>query len=222
MDEVYSQMKVKYVSGAFFGAENGQITKTLLCVMIKSICSKYRDVIVITPVVNINKDILYNVWKEVLRVTSAIGFDVAVTTTDGHQSNLTFFESKMLQNREDVSVENMFCEGRMIFPLFDTSHLFKNFYNNWRAKPYFECPMILPESTTVVSNLDSIDMQIASIDTSVGETELLYLFANSDDLMVESLCFDAQPTDILPAEYTGGEKKMTSAGETPTELPIRC
>ena len=126
MDDVYSQMKVIYITDAFFEAANGQTTKTLLCVMMKSICSKYGDVTVITPVVNINQDILHNIWKEVLGVTSAIGFDVAVTMSDGQQSNLKYFESKMLQNREDVSVENMFCEGRTIFPLFDTPHLFKN------------------------------------------------------------------------------------------------
>ena len=42
MDEVNSQVSVQYVSGKFFGIENGQFTKTLLSVMLKSIGGKYR------------------------------------------------------------------------------------------------------------------------------------------------------------------------------------
>ena len=52
LDEVYSNQCVQYVVGKFFGAEGGEITKTLLCLMLKSICGKYRDVVAMVPIVN--------------------------------------------------------------------------------------------------------------------------------------------------------------------------
>ena len=40
-----------------------------------------------TPLVNINHDILFNVWNNVVTKLSDIGFDIAVMMTDGHSSN---------------------------------------------------------------------------------------------------------------------------------------
>ena len=42
-----------YVNGKFFGAENGELAKTILCVMLKSVAGKYCDIICMAPVVNI-------------------------------------------------------------------------------------------------------------------------------------------------------------------------
>ena len=35
-DEVYTQKKVEYMNGKLYGMENGGLTKTLLCLMIRS------------------------------------------------------------------------------------------------------------------------------------------------------------------------------------------
>ena len=45
MNEVYSHQSVQYVNGNFYDAEDGQIPKTLLCVMLKAIARKYRDIV---------------------------------------------------------------------------------------------------------------------------------------------------------------------------------
>ena len=46
MDELYCQKKVQYLNGQFYGFENNNVTKTILCTMIKSVVAgKYRDVI---------------------------------------------------------------------------------------------------------------------------------------------------------------------------------
>ena len=50
------------------------------------------------PVVNINADKLYSIWKNVVSQVTAIGFDVAVTMTDGNSSNMKLFNNKILQN----------------------------------------------------------------------------------------------------------------------------
>ena len=52
MDEVYyTHQDLQYINGNFLGAENGELTKTLVCVMIKSIAGKYRDVVFMVPIV---------------------------------------------------------------------------------------------------------------------------------------------------------------------------
>ena len=141
MDEVYSHQDAQYVNGKFYGVENGELTKTLLCVMVKSIAGKYRDIVSMPPVVNINADKLYSIWKNVVSQVTAIGFDVAVTITDGHSSNMKLFNNKILQNVPgNLSVPNKASPGSSIYLLYDTVHLFKNLYNNWMTRKEFECP----------------------------------------------------------------------------------
>ena len=41
LDEVFSFKTIQYTTGKFFGNENNSITKTLLCIMIKSIAGGY-------------------------------------------------------------------------------------------------------------------------------------------------------------------------------------
>ena len=93
---VYSHQDVQYINGKFSGAENGELTKTLLCVIIKSVAGMYRDILSMVPIVNINADKLYSIWKNVVSQVTAIGFDIAVTMTDGHSSNMKLFNIKTL------------------------------------------------------------------------------------------------------------------------------
>ena len=41
-------------------------------------------------------------------------------------------------------IENPYNNGKPIFLLFDSTHLFKNFYNNFRNKRYLFCPEYPP------------------------------------------------------------------------------
>ena len=111
--------------------------------MIKSIARKYRDVVFMVPIVGINAEKLYSIWKNVVSQMTAIGFDIAVTMTDGHSSNMKLFNNKILNNvHENLSVPNVGNLGSFIFLLFDPVHIFKNLYNNWMAKEIFECPHV--------------------------------------------------------------------------------
>ena len=49
IDEVYIAKQVQYVNGKFYGIEESYITNTLLCIMIKAVARKYRDVIGLVP-----------------------------------------------------------------------------------------------------------------------------------------------------------------------------
>ena len=92
---MYSNQTVQYVSGKFYGAEGGEMTKTLLFIMLKSICGKYRNTIAMVPLVNISAEKLYTAWTDVITKVKKIGFDVAVTMSDGHSSNMRFFNNKL-------------------------------------------------------------------------------------------------------------------------------
>ena len=56
MDGVHCNQSVHYVNGKFYGIENGEITKSLLCVMVKSVAGNYRNVISMNTIVNINAE----------------------------------------------------------------------------------------------------------------------------------------------------------------------
>ena len=92
MDEVYVLKSVQYTNGQFYGLQNNEVTKTLLCVMVKSVCGKYRDIVSMTPITNINSKKLRTVWESNMEALTEIGFDVCVTMTDGHESNVMFFK----------------------------------------------------------------------------------------------------------------------------------
>ena len=69
MYEVYSRKMVQYTNGKFYGIENGATTKTVLCVMLKSVAGRYRDVISMSPICNIK---LYEGWSNVTKIASEI------------------------------------------------------------------------------------------------------------------------------------------------------
>ena len=81
------------------------------------------------PIVNVNADILHSIWKSVLSQISKIGFDIAVTITDGHSSNMPLIKKKVLKSEQDLFVYNEDKRDSKIFPIYDNTHLFKNFYN---------------------------------------------------------------------------------------------
>ena len=106
MDEVYSHQRVQYINGQFYGAEGGETTKTMLCVMIKSVLGKYRDIIAMTPISSINADKLSSIWTDVVGKIEKIGFDPAVTMTDGHSSNISLFNNKLSKKKDDIRYYN--------------------------------------------------------------------------------------------------------------------
>ena len=105
--------------------------------MVKSVDGKYRDVICMTPISNINAEKIYKVWFNCLEVLTEIGFDTVLTMTDGLEANVRFY--KMISSG-DVFIKNPFNTLMIIFLLFDTVHLFKNIYCNFLKYGIFVCP----------------------------------------------------------------------------------
>ena len=133
MDEVYSRKMVQYTNAKFYGIENGAPTRTV-CVMLKSVTGRYRDEISMSPICNINADKLYEVWSNVIKVASEIGFDIVVTMADGYSANVKLFKTKLLCGIETPCVPNPWVPNQNIYLLYDTVHFFKNAYNNFVNK----------------------------------------------------------------------------------------
>ena len=136
LDEVHCQKKVQYANGKFYGVENGEKTKSLLCIMVKSVAGRYQDVICMAPISNINAEKILSIWRNCLEAVTKIGFETVLTMTDGLEANVRFF--KMVSGG-DVMIKNPFNLYSFIFLLFDTVHLFKNIYNNLVMYGIFIC-----------------------------------------------------------------------------------
>ena len=100
LDEVHCKAKVQYMNGKFYGLENGTLTKSLLCTMIKSVAGSYRDTVSMSPISNINCDKIYNIWGNLVKVLSDIGFNAVITMSD-QPSNVSFFQ-KVIGKSLDV------------------------------------------------------------------------------------------------------------------------
>ena len=140
LDEVYCKQMIQYTNGQFYGTAKNEVVKTLLCVMVKSVRGKYRDVVSMTQISNISADKLINVWQNCISVLSEIGFIAVVTMTDGHKSNESFFKKLLEHNIDSFHIDHPHFSGQNIFLLFDPVHLFKNFYNNFMVYDTFSYP----------------------------------------------------------------------------------
>ena len=90
----------------------------------------------------------------ILETAVKIGFDVTVTLVDGHSSNCKFFKDELYSGMLNCSISNPLKSQNRIFLLFDSVHIFKNFYNNLINKKFFECPVF--ENEVLQPNIEHI------------------------------------------------------------------
>ena len=130
IDEIYTRKQVQYAHGKFYGNENENISKTLLCIMIKSVAGKYRDIISISPISNLTAKKQYDIWYNTALALSEIGFDIAVTMTDGNDVNRKCFKDFICQGSMKLCIDSPFnqsddnTETQKMFLMFDPLHLF--------------------------------------------------------------------------------------------------
>ena len=69
IDEIYIAKRVEYSAGSVQGlTADGAIASTLLCFMIKSLCSKYKDIVAIYPMSKLTAAKQFECYKEVMRL----------------------------------------------------------------------------------------------------------------------------------------------------------
>ena len=138
IDEVYTRKKVEYVNGKFYGVEHVHLTKTILCLMIRSVGGSHRDVMF--PVSNLNAKLQQDLWFRNIKILETLGFDVVVTLTDGNEINSKFYKEIIVSKTLKDSIKNPFNDSRFIFLGFDSVHIFKCFYNNFVTRKLFVFP----------------------------------------------------------------------------------
>jgi hypothetical protein len=140
IDEVYSAKRIEFSGGKFYGLENAEATKTLLCFMVSSVAGSYRDMVAMMPIVKIDASVILSNFEKVVEALQEIGFQVTSVLTDGHSANRRFYSEKLCGGNLASSAPNPHFPGEKIFLLFDPTHLFKNYYSNFFNKKIFSCP----------------------------------------------------------------------------------
>ena len=140
MDEVHAEKDAQYSNGKIYGIENGAITKSLLTVMIKSLVGKYHDVLCMSPIDNIDSTKIEKVWRNCVKALTEIGFSVKLTVVDGLDANVKFYKSVSDSSVPKPVIPNPSSPSNTIALAHDTTHLFKNIYNNLNNYGSFTCP----------------------------------------------------------------------------------
>ena len=136
-DEVYVYQNIDYANGNFVGlAANEDVpATTVLCFLIKSLSSKYCDVVASIPIHKVNVDVLRKNCLKVLETVMECGFHVVSLIADNHSVNRSFFNS--LSNNLHEPIVNPFDPSKKLYLLIDSVHTFKNVYNNFQKKDGF-------------------------------------------------------------------------------------
>ena len=75
--------------------------------MVKSVASKYRDVIAMVEASKIGSNVLHNIWTNVIGTLTKIGFDAAAIIKEGHSSNTKFLK-EMLKKEINYAIVNSY------------------------------------------------------------------------------------------------------------------
>ena len=91
IDEVYTAQCIEYSNGSFVGlTEEGAPAKTVLTFMIQSVCSKYKDVVCLLSVSQLDTALLQKWFKKVMLALDDLFFVIAVSV-DNHICNRYIF-----------------------------------------------------------------------------------------------------------------------------------
>ncbi|MCP4475159.1 MAG: hypothetical protein GY821_11480, partial [Gammaproteobacteria bacterium] len=142
IDEVYIAKRIEYSSaqGKLYGmTADSTIAGTMLCFMVQSICSKYKDIVAMYPTSKISSQKVNGAYSEVLLRLSTIGFNVIAISVDNHSSNRKFFVDHLCGGELQPSTTNPHT-GQPIFLIFDPVHNLNNIYNNFQSRKDFVFP----------------------------------------------------------------------------------
>ena len=129
-DEVYVAAGVQYSSGRVYGGteDKNEVAKTLFCIHISSVAGSYEDMISMTPVVHVTKEIICEQLNRCMQALTEIGFKVHTMTTDNHRTNQSFHNTQGDDGKHPLYNVNPYTRDLHLYPLYDCVHLFKNLY----------------------------------------------------------------------------------------------
>jgi len=140
IDEIYVAKRVECSGGAVQGlTADGGVASTLLCFMIKSVCSKYRDIVAIYPMDRLSAAKQNDCYMEVMAMLRKTEVNVVAISVDNAATNRKFYTDFLCGGQLTTSVVDN-VTGQPIFLIFDPVHTIKNVYNNFQRRRIFECP----------------------------------------------------------------------------------
>ena len=144
IDEIYVAKRVEYSGGDLQGlTTDGSVASTLLCFMVKSLTSKYKDIVSIYPICKLTADMQHRCYKEVMRLLRKVQLNVVAISVDNASTNRKFFVDCLCQGELSTHITDSET-GQPIYLIFDPVHAVKNLYNNFQSRKLFECPPIPP------------------------------------------------------------------------------
>ena len=136
-DEIHVHQNIEYSNGSFIGlaTNDDKPATTLLCFMLKSLSSKFCDIVAAIPVNHLRVDDLKVNCLKVLKVVMNCGFEVVALCSDNHPVNRAFYKS--ISNDLNKPCTNPIDTSKIIFTLIDPIHTIKNIYNNFQKRSNF-------------------------------------------------------------------------------------
>ncbi len=101
--------------------------------MISSVGGKYEDMVCFAPTVTLDWSTLLQHFNKVFQALHSIGFHIIVVGSDGHKTNVKFF-TQLSGGDLRIRIPNPLDNSLPVFLLFDSVHLMKNFFNNFKRK----------------------------------------------------------------------------------------
>ena len=94
IDEVYVSKKVNLVNGKLVGlaVDENFPAGTILCFMIKSFSSKFKDVVSLFPISAVSGKKMLDFFKKILPFVENSGLFVDAISTDNHTANRSFYK----------------------------------------------------------------------------------------------------------------------------------
>ena len=140
IDEIYIAKRVEYSGGEIIGlTPDGSVASTLLCFMVKSLTSKFQDIVAIFPMNKLTAEKQLECYNSVSVLLNSVSLHVVAISVDNAATNRKFFVDCLCGGTLTTSVIDS-VTGQPIFLIFDPVHDIKNVYNNLQGRKVFQCP----------------------------------------------------------------------------------
>ena len=147
IDEIYVAKRVEYSGGDVTGLTSDcSVASTLLCFMVKSVVSKYKDLVGIYPMNKLTAEKQHRCYLEVMSLLQKVPLNVVAISVDNASSNRKFYTQYLCGGELKTSYTDV-TTGQPIYLVFDPVHDVKNVYNNFQSRKLFQCPTL--NSTTL-------------------------------------------------------------------------
>jgi len=140
IDEIYIAKRVEYSGGEVQGlTPDGSVATTLLCFVVKSLASRYKDIVAIYPICKLTAAKQFECYQEVAALLRTVSLNVVAISVDNATTNRKFFVDCLCNGTLQTHVVDPIT-GQPIYLIFDPVHDIKNVYNNFQSRKIFHCP----------------------------------------------------------------------------------